>query len=136
MSITIELIFGLMAITAGVIVTIVEFRRKRVADAWLARAARVQGIAYRFNEVETYNHMSDSFAHGKATVYHVKYRAANKIEYESPAGSLVKLGETVEVVYNPDLPSDAKLAQEAQYKVGCGFVIIVVGIGLIALGYT
>lgn len=136
MNITIELIFGLMAITAGVIVAIVEFRRKRVADAWLARATRVQGVAYRFNEVETYNHMSDSFAHGKAIVYHVKYRAANKIEYEIPAGSLVKLDETVEVAYNPDLPSDAKLVQEAKYKVGCGFVIIVVGIGLIALGYT
>ncbi len=136
MNITIELIFGLMAITLGVIVTIVEFRRKRVADAWLARATRVEGLAYRSNEVETYNHMSDNFAHGTATVHHVKYRAANKIEYEIPAGSLVKLGDTVEVAYNPDLPSDAKLVQEARYKVGCGFVIIVVGIGLIVLGFT
>ncbi|HET7705674.1 MAG TPA: DUF3592 domain-containing protein [Thermoanaerobaculia bacterium] len=135
MNVTIELIFGLMAITVGVIVTIVELRRKRSADAWLARAARTQGVAYRENEVETYNHMSDSFAHGTATVYHVKYRAANNIEYEIPAGSLVKLGETVEVAYNPDLPSDAKLVQEAKYRMGCGVVIILVGIGIIWLGY-
>lgn len=136
MTFTIELLFGLIVIAIGAAVIIGELRRKRAADAWLARAARAQGLAYRANEVETYNHMSDSFTHGTATVYHVKYRAANKIEYEIPAGSLVKLGDTVEVAYNPDLPSDAKLVQEARSPFGCGLLIVAVGIGLIVLGYT
>src|SRR5688572_474948 len=136
MTITIELIFGLIACAIGVAMTIAEFRKKRAHDAWFARAARAQGLVYRFNEVDTYNHMSDSFQHGKSIVHHVKYRAANNIEYEIPAGSRVKLGETVEVAYNPDLPSDAKLVQEARFPLGCGFIIIAVGIGLIVLGYT
>src|SRR5688572_216411 len=113
MTITIELIFGLIACAIGVGVTIAEFRKKRAHDAWFARAVRVQGLVYRFNEVETYDPTSDYlFQHGTAIVHHVKYRAANKIEYQIPAGSRVKMGDTVEVAYNPDLPSDAKLMQE------------------------
>jgi hypothetical protein len=136
MTITIELIFGLIACAIGVAVTIAEFRKKRAHDAWFARAARAQGLVYRFNEVKTYNHLSDHNQHGMTLVHIVKYRAANKIEYEIPAKGPVKLGETVEVAYNPDLPSDAKLAQEARFPLGCGFVIFAVGIGLIVLGYT
>jgi Protein of unknown function (DUF3592) len=136
MIVTIELIFGLIVITIGVIVTITELRRKRAAEAWLARAARAEGLVYRFNEVETYNHMSEGFTHGKAKIHIVKYRAANKIEYEIQAKSATKLGSTVEVAYNPDLPSDAKLVQEAQYRMGCGFVLLAVGVGLIVLGYV
>jgi hypothetical protein len=135
MTVTIELIFGLIVIAIGVIVTVTELRRKRAAEAWLARAARAEGLVYRFNEVETYNHISDNFQHGKKKVHIVKYRAANKIEYEIQAKSPTKLGSTVEVAYNPDLPSDAKLVQEAQYKMGCGFVLLAVGAGLIILGY-
>jgi len=136
MTITIELIFGLITCAIGVAVTIAEIRKKRAADAWFARAARAQGLVYRFNEVETYNHLSDHNQHGTAIVHHVKYRAANKIEYEIPAGSRVKLGDTVEVAYNPDLPSDAKLVQEAHFRMGCGFLILAAGIGMIVLGYT
>lgn len=135
MNITIELIFGLMAITAGVIVTIVELRRKRAADAWLASASRAEGLVYRVNEVETYNHMSDNFAHGKATIHIVKYRAANRIEYEIPTDLATTVGSTLEVAYNPDLPSDAKVVQEAKYKMGCGAFIVLVGIAIIWLGY-
>jgi hypothetical protein len=135
MNVTIELIFGLMAITLGVIVTVVELRKKRAAEAWLARAVRTEGLAYRSNVVETYNHMTDGSQHGQAVVQVVKYRAANRIEYEIPGGTLVKLGETVEVAYNPDLPSDAKLVQEARSPFGCGLLIVAVGIGLILLGY-
>jgi hypothetical protein len=136
MTITIELIFGLIACAIGIAVAIAEFRKKRAHDAWFARAARAQGLVYRFNEVETYNHITDFSQHGHALIHIVKYRAANKIEYEIQANSPVELGETVEVAYNPDLPSDAKLVQEARFKWGCGFVIIAVGIGMIVLGYT
>ena len=113
-----------------------RLRRKRAAQAWFARAARAEGLVYRFNEVETYNHLSDNFAHGKAKIHIVKYRAANRIEYEIQAESPTELGSTVEVAYNPDLPSDAKLVQEAQYKMGCGFIFLAAGVGLIVLGYT
>ena len=135
MAITIELIFGLITCAIGVGVTIAEIRKKRAADAWFARAARAEGLVYRFNEVKTYNHLSDFNQHGKTNVHIVKYRAANKIEYEIPANSPVKLGDTVEVAYNPDLPSDAKLVQEARFRMGCGFFILAAGIGLIVLGY-
>ena len=135
MTITNELIFGLITCAIGVAVTIAEIRKKRAADAWFARAARTQGLVYRFNEVKTYNHLTDQSPHGMTIEHVVRYRAANKIEYEIKADSPVKLGDTVEVAYNPDLPSDAKLVQEARFRMGCGFFIIAVGIGMIVLGY-
>lgn len=135
--IPLEVIFGLIVIAIGMKVWHSERRRHREKDAWLERATRTDGVVSRINEREDYNPRDELATTFTVEIPVVKFRAANRIEYEFNAEAEVgKVGSVVKVAYDPDLPSSARVVKEPHFQLGCGILILIAGLVLIVLGYT
>lgn len=130
--------FGVLAIAAVLIAFGIRERaaekKKAIADAaWLARATKTEGVISRRKvhggEYSRNKELPDPYEERHAVV---RFRAADKVEYEFDARSdLGKTGDLVPVAYNPDLPSDAREIGARNTSGGCAYLLFAIALALV-----
>lgn len=123
---------GLVLCVAGISENVFAGRKRRADRRWLDSAVKTEGVVSRTVERKDYSGPSDSYGNiSVAEVPIVRFRASNGHEYEIDAPSEVGgVGAKVPVAYNPDLPSDARALAPNVYRGGCGYILLLIGLGL------
>lgn len=120
----------LMGIAAA---TVVHARRdQRRHEAWCASAAHAQGVVSRVGRRHWLSRNEPTSSDRVQTVAVVRFRAANKVEYEfdSPDAPSVA-GAAVQVAYDASSPSTARVIQRRP-RYGCAIILLGLGLAMIA----
>lgn len=129
---------GAVACAIGVVSGLVAVKTQRDHRRWCAARPKVSGVVSRLAQRRSTGLSEDASGMSTGTHYTtvpvVRYRAANRIEYEIDAPEAPsEIGSAVEVAYDPELPSEARAVMRTP-KVGCSVFLVIVGLVLVAIG--
>lgn len=129
------LVAGGIALLLAVASWLIELKAAREHSAWLTGKARAEGTVVR---ISLKDHLSRnapaSDEPGRAWPV-IRFRAANKVEYEFDAPDApTQIGSVVEVAYDSALPSNARAVARTP-KIGCAIAFLAGAVVLFALAF-
>lgn len=126
---------GGAACAGAVLFWLAETKAQREHLRWCARAATAGGVISRI--AERGRELSRNEPSDDDPIHHVpvvRFRASDGAEYEFEASDIPQtVGAAVTVAYDAAMPSTARVLQRRS-RWGCGVVLLVAGIALIAFG--
>ena len=129
---------GVFLLVAGIATGAIAIRAQSDHRRWCEGKARADGVVSRVAARRSQGLSEDAAGMptgtAEAVVAVVRFRAANRIEYEIDAEEVpLEVGRAVPVAYDPALPSGARAVERAP-KVAIPIALLAIGAGLAVIG--